>query len=285
VRILIFGASGFLGLHLVDFLKKKKVELITCGRNSVNSIKLKRYNKKSLSDLIIKKKPNIIINLVAITNVDYCEKKPALAKKVNTDIVKSIAEIIEKNKLKIKLIHISTDQVYNGAGRKSEKKTTLLNKYSKSKYNSEKNVIKINGSVIRTNFFGISKKNISFVDWIINSNIAKKKINVFTNIFFSPIYVKTLCKYIFLFCKRNVTGIFNVGSSNCISKSEFAFYLIKKLKLDIKYLVKKKYNNKMLFAKRPTNMCMDSIKFKDKFKIGNKNCYREIDLMINEMNK
>jgi|TARA_B110000114_G_scaffold172518_1_gene199278 dTDP-4-dehydrorhamnose reductase len=285
MRILIFGASGFLGLHLVNFLKKKKVELITCGRNSSNSIKIKNYDKKYLSNLIIKKKPKVIINLVALTDVDLCEQKPLLAKKVNTDIIKSISEIIKKNKLNIKLIHISTDQVYSGNGRKPENKTILLNEYSKSKFNGEKYVLKINGSIIRTNFFGISKTNKNFVDWIIKSNIKKKKKNVFTNIFFSPIYVKSLCRYIYLFCKRNIPGIFNVGSNNCISKSEFAFYLIKKLKLNEKYLIKKKYTKKMLLANRPKNMCMNSKKFEDKFSINTKNCYREIDSMIKEIKK
>ena len=188
MRILIFGASGFLGLHLVNFLKKKKVELITCGRNSSNSIKIKNYDKKYLSNLIIKKKPKVIINLVALTDVDLCEQKPLLAKKVNTDIIKSISEIIKKNKLNIKLIHISTDQVYSGNGRKPENKTILLNEYSKSKFNGEKYVLKINGSIIRTNFFGISKTNKNFVDWIIKSNIKKKK-KMFLQIYFFHQYM------------------------------------------------------------------------------------------------
>ena len=189
MRILIFGASGFLGLHLVNFLKKKKVELITCGRNSSNSIKIKNYDKKYLSNLIIKKKPKVIINLVALTDVDLCEQKPLLAKKVNTDIIKSISEIIEENKLKSKLIHISTDQVYSGNGRKPENKTILLNEYSKSKFNGEKYVLKINGSIIRTNFFGIYKKNKNLVEWIIKSNIGKKKNKCFYKyIFFTNIY-------------------------------------------------------------------------------------------------
>ena len=135
MKILIFGASGFLGLHLVNFLKKKNVELITCGRNSRNLITIKNYDKKYLSNLIIKKKPKVIINLVALTDVDLCEQKPLLAKKVNTDIIRSISEIIEENKLRCNLIHISTDQVYSGNGRKPENKTTLLNEYSKSKFN------------------------------------------------------------------------------------------------------------------------------------------------------
>lgn len=285
MRILIFGASGFLGSYLISYLKKKKIELITCGRNSNNSIIIQKYDKKNLSDIIINKKPNIIINLVALTNVDLCEKNPLLAKKVNTEIIKSISKIIKQNKLKIKLIHISTDQIYSGKGRKLENEITLLNEYSKSKYNGEKHVLDINGSVIRTNFFGISKNYKSFVDFIIKSNIEKKKINVYTNIFFSPLYIKSLCKYIYLFCKKNISGIFNVGSNNCISKSEFAFYLIKKLKLNEKYLIKKKYTRNMLLAKRPYNMCMNSEKFENKFSIDTKNCYREIDLMIKEIKK
>ena len=129
----------------------------------------------------------------------------------------------------------------------------------------------------------VFKKNKNLVEWIIKSNIGKKKINVFTNIFFSPIYIKSLCKYIYLFCKKNAPGIFNVGSNNCISKSEFAFYLIKKLELNEKYLFKKKYTKKILLANRSKNMCMNSKKFENKFSINTKNCYHEIDLMIKEI--
>ena len=76
---------------------------------------------------------------------------------------------------------------------------------------------------MRTNFFGISNNKSSLVDWIINSVNAKKEIKVFKKYIFFSYLLKTLCKYIF-FCKNFENGVYNLGSKNCISKSDFALY-------------------------------------------------------------
>ena len=85
--------------------------------------------------------------------------------------------------------------------------------------------------------------------------------------------------------KLNIKGLFNLGSSNCISKAEFANYIVKKLKLDNKYLINSKYNRDILIAKRPNNMCMNSNKFYKKFNIKSKNSYKEVNLMLRDFIK
>ena len=57
------------------------------------------------------------------------------------------------------------------------------------------------------------------------------------------------------------------------------------LNLNNKYLINSKYSNKSLFAKRPKNMCMNSLKFKRKFKVKIRNCYYELNLMIKDLTK
>ena len=283
MKIIILGASGFLGFYLKNYLKKKRIKIITCGRNNSNNIKIKNYTKNNLSKIILKNLPNVIINLVAITNVDQCEKNKKVSNKINTDISKSLYEILKKYKIDTKLIYISTDQVYDGIGKKNEKNVRLFNQYSKSKYNAENYIIKSSGCVLRTNFFGKLKNKNTLVDWIIESVKSKKLITVFNNIYFSPVYVKTLCKYIYYFCKNKSKGVYNVGSKNCISKSQFAFYIIKKLKLNQKYLLESNYLKKTLIAKRPKNMCMDSTKFSRSFNVKIRNCYHELNLMIKDL--
>jgi len=283
MKILILGASGFLGSYLKDYFKKKKIKFISCGRNTKNNLRIKNYNKKILSNIILKYNPNVVINLVAITNVDKCEKNKNLAKKINTNISKSLYEIKNEHKLKINFIYISTDQIYNRVKKSDEKNVILNNYYSKSKFNAEKYIIKSNGCVLRTNFFGISNNKSSLVDWIINSVNAKKEIKVFKNIYFSPIYIKTLCKYISFFCKNFENGVYNLGSKNCISKSDFAFYIIKKIGLNNKFLINSNYSKNLLIAKRPLNMCMNSLKFERKFKVKIRSCYHEINLMIKDL--
>ena len=83
---------------------------------------------KVLYKIISKKKPNYIINLIALTNVDKCEKK-FLADKSNFVFVKILTKSISMIKNKIRLIHISTDQVYNGRSKHDEKHVQPINYY------------------------------------------------------------------------------------------------------------------------------------------------------------
>ena len=285
MKILILGGSGFLGEHLKNFLKKKKINISTCGRNYKNNIIIKSYNKINLKKTLLKFEPSIVINLVAITNVDGCEKKQKTCKEINTNISKILSEIYLDEKLNFHNIFISTDQLYDDKNNNNEENIKISNHYCKTKKNAEKYVKKINGCILRTNFFGINKNSKSLTNWIIESNKKKEIINVFENINFSPLYVNTLCKYIYHICIKKITGIYNLGSKGCISKSDFAYYIIRNLKLNLKLLNKKKYSEKILIAKRPKNMCMNSNKFFKKTKLKQNSSYFEIDLMLRDLKK
>jgi len=73
MKILILGANGLLGTHLSKYLKKKH-KVITCGRNKKVDIKLKKFDQKSISFLLNNTSPQIIINLIALTNVGAVAK-------------------------------------------------------------------------------------------------------------------------------------------------------------------------------------------------------------------
>lgn len=282
MKVVILGGSSFLGTFLSDYLRLKKVKLITIGRDKKNYIKLLNYSQKELTKAFKKTNFDILINLCAITNVDLCEKRINLAQSAHIKLIKNISYIVKKFNPKGYIVQISTDQVYNTKGRNKERDIKLINNYAKTKYLGEKYVYE-NSCILRTNFFGISERKISLASWIINSLRHKKKINVFDNIYFSPLYVKTLCRYIFLILKKKPKGVFNIGSSKCISKSEFAFYIAKKLNLDSNYLNKSLYKKGNLYAKRPNFMCMDSSKFKKQFHIKLNSPFEEINKMIRDI--
>ena len=69
MNVIILGASGFLGSHLCNFLKVKNT-VLRCGRNKKNDIILKNINQKKISKILERYKPDIIINLINLTNVD-----------------------------------------------------------------------------------------------------------------------------------------------------------------------------------------------------------------------
>ena len=120
---------------------------------------------------------------------------------------------------------------------------------------------------MRTNFFGKSKSinRHSYTDFIISNLIRKKKIKIPSNVFFNPINIEKLSLIIFELYKKNMTGIFNVGSKNNISKLNFAKKIANKFKLDKKYL--SGYKSDYLLQQRPLNTFMNTEKLKNKTKI------------------
>ena len=254
-KILILGAYGYLGNYLSNFLENK-YHVFQQGRNPGSQIIFDPLDFESLKEYVIKIKPEIIINLIAETNVDECEKAPDLANKVNAYLIRDISDIINLIDKNIFFIHISTDQVYCGSGPHKENFAKPINIYGKSKLLGESLINVKNFLVLRTNFIGRSKiKNkLSLADWIINSLRNKIKITVFKDILFNPLHVLSLCKQIEYTISLKISGIFNLGSNSSISKADMAFYLADKLKLDKSYLELGRSYETSMIAKRNQDM-------------------------------
>jgi len=287
IKILVLGSSGFFGKILVPYLRKKNYEVCTDIGYLKKKLKKNQNVQYELFKEIIKKKPKIIINLIAFTNIDKCEKFKKLAENSNSFFVKTLSTVISKFFLKnIHLIHLSTDQVYNGYGPHTEKNVSPKNYYAKTKLKGEKFASEINSTILRTNFIGKSKnKKASLSDWIVKNIKKKKSIFVFKNIFFSPLHTSTLCDAINKVIKLRIKGVYNLGSSSRISKAEFAKQLCKRLNLNLNKLVYTNYSNKFLFARRPLDMSLNVNKFKKKFKFKLPKVMTEIGKLSREYSK
>ena len=135
-------------IYSAQFIKKKN------NIKNVKSLKINFNNKLDINKL---KNFNfdLIINCIGLSNIERCEKNHELAKKLNITIPNILNNFAKKNK--IKLIHISTDHLFNGKRNLyfENDKTNPLNVYAKSKLKSEQDILKKNRDalVIRTNFF------------------------------------------------------------------------------------------------------------------------------------
>jgi dTDP-4-dehydrorhamnose reductase len=180
------------------------------------------------SDFFFKKSnyfiPDFIINTVALTDVDLCEKNPELAFETNVNYINFLANFCAKNHSK--LVHISTDHLSDGLTPciKENHELYPINQYGKTKLLAEKLIkSKISNSIIlRTNFFGWGPKyRQSFSDRIIDSIKSNKEIYLFEDAFFSPVSIRRLCKTILLLLNKKKKGIFNICSNDRISKYNF----------------------------------------------------------------
>ena len=233
-KFLIFGSKGMLGSSIVNVLKKKKISYLTSARNNSN------FNMDIKSPHLLKKifdKNNfkIVVNCAAKIDINYCEKNYSEAKKINSDFVKSLCLLSKKHKFK--LVQISTDHVYKGKKLllNNEKSVVFaINKYAKTKILAEKYVKKYRQNlIIRTNFTG--KKKDSFIDWLIKNIKKNKKIKLFDDMYTSTIDVKNCAGLIIKLAMTNSNGIYNLGTSDMISKKQFAIKVSKILNKKIFY--------------------------------------------------
>lgn len=271
--ILITGASGQFGQILSRYLEDKNYKVYK------HSFKKKINHRYScdLSDinntLRLFKKINFdyLINLVANTDIKDNESNFLKSFKQNTLSLYNIISAKKKLNKKFFTIHFSTDHLYNSDGKNNEKqkKIFLSNNYSLNKYVSEKIALEDkNTIVLRTNFFGKSLLKKGLFEWGFNSLKKNKKILGFSDIFFSPLSMQTLCEIIFKLLKHKKNGLFNLGSNKGMSKYNFLKKLAFYCKFDNKLINRIKYSKfKKDKSIRPNKMVMDVKKFEKNFNI------------------
>lgn len=284
-KILILGSSGFLGKSISDFLDKKKYTIFNHTNSKKSKLKYDLTKFQNIKKLLSITNPNFIINCTGLTDVDYCEKNYFKSYEINSLINLNLSNLIY-NRKDIHLLHISTDQVYNNFKKNYslEDNINLSNIYSITKFLGEKNLDRLtNKTILRTNFFDYGKKykNNSFCNWLIGSVQRGKIVKLVDDVYFNPISIKSLNKYIDVILHQPLNGTFNLGSKNGISKYKFGIKLIEKMKLDKSFVIKASIDELNLFAYRPKNMLMDCKKFQSSYNVTLPNISNEIN-QINE---
>lgn len=222
-----------LGANIAYLLKDK---YMICGvdRVKINAIDIKieqidLLDFGKLRNNIIHFKPDYLIHTAAMVNVDLCEEEREKAYNLNTKLTESIVDIC--NEIKCKMIYISTDAVFDGTKDRlyTEKDlTNPLNYYGMTKLLGERKVLECGHIVVRTNIYGFNIQNkYSFGEWIYHSLQEDEKLNMFTDIDFSPILVNDLAKALTVLFKGDTSGLYHICASGCIAKYDFGCVLKK----------------------------------------------------------
>lgn len=262
-RVLVLGAYGYLGTILSPVIAQSGFELVRQGRAEDAELTLDPTDARALDEAVASVRPQFVVNLVAATNVDECERDPRLAQRVNVGVVGNIANAISDSG--IRLVQISTDQVYTGAGPHSEDDVDPVNVYARTKLLGEQEAEAVGALVLRINIVGPSMcaDRVSFSDWLIGQLQAQQPLTLFTDVLFSPLEALDLASLIAQAIDSKLSGVFNLGSRDGLSKADFGLGLAAELGLGKANIRLGSVADAGLKAPRPADMRMNCNRFEN----------------------
>ncbi|MDC1046894.1 dTDP-4-dehydrorhamnose reductase [Candidatus Pseudothioglobus singularis] len=233
MKILVTGKNGQLGQSIKRLLDEKCIaNLSSFSFIFTSREELNLENLESIQSYFVNSDIDIIINCAAYTKVDQAEENQNKANLVNHNAVRELAKISKKNK--IKLIHISTDFVFNGYKREpytEDDKTSPINIYGETKLAGELAItssMPFNSIIIRTGWV-YSEFGNNFVKTILNLATKSNSLDIVSDQIGTPTYAYDLAYSILHIINtknflQNVkpTAIFHYSNEGKASWYEFA---------------------------------------------------------------
>ena len=279
-RIIVTGGLGFIGSNLINYLINKKFFIINIDKVSYSSshYNLKNINKKNyifykldinnkhkLLKILKKHRPVGLFNLAAETHVDRSIDNPNSFIKSNINGVYNLLEALKTHnklsKIKTKLIHVSTDEVYGDITKNNERSDENFPYKPSSPYAASKaasdHLIK---SYIRTyglpaiisncsNNYGPAQFPEKIIPKLILNIINKKPLPIYGKGINSRewIYVEDHCRALEMLLNKGKIGeSYNIGSGKNLSNIKLAKLILKIMNFKIENVYK---NSKINFVK------------------------------------
>ena len=223
-RTLITGANGMVGSYIDFGVKTDRKTLDVTKLEEVRAaVKLHR--------------PNVIVHLAALTDLDYCEKNPTEAYLVNSVGTYNVA--LAAREVGAKLVYISTAGIFDGQKKGFYRESdpgNPQNHYGHSKYLGESAVQNLLKDYIIARvcwmFGGGQAKDKKFVAKII-AQFDKPEIKALDDSWGSPTYGKDLVGALKKLIAKNARGTFHLAGQGRGSRYDVAKLIVKTLRPDI----------------------------------------------------
>ncbi len=267
-KILITGGSGLLGLNWAVHLRDSYSMIVGIHSRNINvkgveSIPILLDSIDDVLHSLDEVKPDIVIHSAGLASVEKCEKDPGLAYKVNVLLAQNIASACANKQ--ISFVHISTDHLFSGNEKLIDEECIPrpLNTYGKTKAAAENEIQKINPDalIIRTNFYGWGTTyRQSFSDVIINSLRKNIELNLFQDVYYTPIDISSLVDAVMELIELKKHGIFNVVGDDRLSKYDFGMNIADFFALDKGLIKAINFSAQQGLVNRPLDMSLTNNK-------------------------
>ena len=266
-NILVTGSNGQVGSEIKELASKYSYNFFFTDRNNIDIT-----SKDSIKEFCQTNSINVIINCAAYTAVDKAQSDIENSDLVNRKAVKKLSIIAKE--LDIKLIHISTDYVFDGKNFKpyvEEFQTNPQSVYGKTKLDGEnemRDINPLNSIIIRTSWVYSYYGN-NFVKTMLRLGKEKEELGVIFDQVGTPTYAKDLAITILDIIPQinnNKLEIYNYSNEGVLSWYDFAKEIMKMAKLNCKVKAIETYQYPTP-AKRPHFSLLNKSKIKSKFNL------------------
>jgi len=269
MRVLLTGASSSPGFKTLIELAEKGFEVyavyntnpITIELSNVKTVKLDLIDFSKTIDVFKELKPDIVVHMAALGDVDLCERDKALAWRVNVDTTRVLVRQVLKTGSVF--LYLSTDYVFDGErGMYREIDTpNPVNFYGITKLIAEELVrILDRGIVIRTSAiygFGMGRKN--FGRYLVEALSSGQEVKALIDQWLSPTLNTLLARAIVELLERELYGIYHIAGER-VNRYDFAMRLARRFGFDVLLIKPARMEEMRWYAKRPRDSSLDCSK-------------------------
>jgi dTDP-4-dehydrorhamnose reductase len=264
MRLLVTGATGLIGRELTCVAVSLGFDVFSGRHDSKpdfgQPVALDTRNEDSIERALDTSRPDCVIHLAAMTDVDKCESDRALAVKMNEKATELIA--VGTRRCGAHLVYASSDYVFEGSKGmyREEDVPSPINWYGHTKLLGEIAVERrADGwSIVRTSTpYGFHPTKKTFAVSVAEKLTSKAGMRVVVDQYTSPTYVTDLVLMILEVARRRIEGKIHLASSTRISRYEFARLVAKSLGLDADLLTPVAAEKLGWVAERPRDSSLD----------------------------
>ena len=204
-------------VHLLLHHRKIAIPGVTCHMVDIST-------PDTAGRVINRLLPDLVINSVALTDVDRCARDQDLATQCNVKIATNMAFAAKASGSTF--VQISTDHLFDGTKplRSEKDQPSPANHYGMTKWQAEMEVAEAlaESLIVRTNFFGWGPSyRPSFSDWILSALENGQQVHMFTDAYFTPVYMSNLINAVHSLYEAGQSGIYNIVGGERLSKYQF----------------------------------------------------------------
>ncbi|MFN8308624.1 MAG: SDR family oxidoreductase [Chitinophagales bacterium] len=263
-RLLLTGASGFLGHHLIKAAQRYEVLKLyhhhLPENDSGNWYACNLTNLTQTGDLIEDLAPDAIIHLAAAADAGFCEREPQLSGEINVEATANLAGIASD--FQIPLVFTSTDLVFDGhQGNYVETDVPApLMEYGRQKLRAENEVLQIypNALVARIPLlFGeINASPRSPFSTMINDLKQGKNVTLFYDEYRSMCSAATVARAL-LDLMGEANGLLHICAAEKMSRYDFGMLTAQLFGLSTENIIKASQRDFTFSAPRPKDVSMN----------------------------